>query len=153
MRIDKGPFPRLYDPSHSFSDGFGILRPLSGLNIVTTGYMTQVVISVADALAERGIKAGVIDVFRLKPMSDRFGTDVLAASEQVVTVEENTLTGGLGSLVSELITDQGLPVRLHRLGAAEEQVLRYGAREWLLGGYGLDEASLSDRIAGFVEAG
>jgi len=152
VRIDKGTFPALHDPDGSVAEGFGILRPLCESNIISTGYMTPRALAVADTLADRGISVGVIDLFRLKPLPDHFVTEILARSSRLVTVEENAVTGGLGSLVGDAIIDHGLPISLLRLGAADEQVLRYGDRDWLLSQYGLDEASLSDRIASFLAA-
>jgi transketolase len=151
VRIDKGSFPALHDPGHPLDEGFGILRRLSDVNIVTTGLMTPRVMAVAEALAERGVSVGVVDVFRLKPLSDRLISEVLRRSRGIVTVEENALTGGLGSIISECITDDGLGVKLLRLAAADEQVLRYGERDWLLEGYGLHADGLVTRIANYID--
>ncbi len=150
VRVDKGSFPALHDPTASFSEGFGILRPLADVNILSTGYMTPLVVAAADALGKRGLAAGVVDVYRLKPLGDRLRTGVLARSARIVTVEEHAQTGGLGSAVSEIMTDAGLAGALLRLATADEQVLRYGSREWHLARNRLDPESLTDRIAAFV---
>lgn len=150
VRIDKGPFPALYEESVAFDEGFGILRPLTAHNIVATGYLTQKALAAAGALAARGIDVGVVDLYRLKPLSPRFATQVLARSKKLVTLEENALTGGLGSIVSESITDNGLPARLLRLATADEQALRYASRDWHLARSGLDDAGVARRIEEFV---
>ncbi len=92
----------------------------------------------------------MVDVFRLKPLSDRFINEVLTSSRGVITVEEHALTGGLGSILSECITDHGLGAKLLRLAAADEQVLRYGERDWLLTNYGLHTEGLVARIADYI---
>lgn len=150
VRIDKGPFPALYEGSQPLDHGYGVLRPLADVNIVSTGYMTPRMLAVADALVERGTPVGVVDLFRLKPLSDRFATDVLGQSRCIVTVEENAVTGGLGTILSEVIADGGWAIRLLRLAAPDEQLLRYGERDWVLAGYGLDNESILDRVAQFA---
>lgn len=147
VRIDKGPFPALHDPAGSFAEGYGVLRPMADTNIISTGSLTREAVKIADMLAGQGVAVGVVDLYRLKPLSERFVTEVLANSARVATLEENTLTGGLGSIVSEMIADYGLSTRLHRLALADRQVLRYGSREWLLACEGLDPGGLVKRIA------
>ena len=150
-RVDKGAFPALHAPGSDFTKGFGILRPLSATNILATGYMLQPALAVADSLAARGLKVGVVDVFRLQPLvTPAFLAEVLAPSARIVTLEENALTGGLGSALAEAITDRAAPCRLLRLATADEQVLVYGSREWLLARDKLDPANLVERVRSFA---
>lgn len=150
VRIDKGMFPALHDPAAAFDDGYGILRPLADLNILSTGYMTPQALALAETLAARGLTVGVVDIFRLKPLGEHLTQEVLARSRGIVTMEENALTGGLGSAISELITDAGLPTRLLRLALADEQILCYGNRDWLLARDRLDPVGITERIAAFA---
>lgn len=149
-RVDKGMFPALHDPKTDFTKGYGVLRPLADVNILSTGFMTPIALELADVLAKQGTTVGVVDVFRLQPLfTDDFVANIMGRSKKIVTLEENALTGGLGSALAEGLADTGSPVRLLRLATADEQVLVYGSREWLLARDGLDLASMAKRIRAF----
>lgn len=68
--------------------------------------------------------------------------------KRVVTLEEHSLEGGLGSLVSELLTDRGVKLPVKRFGIADRCCLRYGNREWMQSFYGIDSGSV---IKGILE--
>jgi transketolase len=146
VRVDKGAFPALHDPKNRFEAGFLILRPLAETNLASTGYMTPIAVEVADSLALNGFRVGVVDVFRLKPLSGELVRDVFEKSRWIVTMEEHAISGGLGTAVSEVVADRGLALRLLRLGAADQQVLRYGSREWQLAREGLSVSMICQKI-------
>lgn len=149
VRIDKGPFPELYTVEEALAQGFKILRPLASANIVATGQMTQTALAVAEDLSAQGFELGVVDIFELKPISGDFLSQVVAKSSGLVTLEENALTGGLGTILAEAIAGFSPGIRLLRLAAEDRQVLDYGDREYLRRENGLDPASIRRAIADF----
>ena len=96
-----------------------VLREGGDVTLVTTGYMVPFVLTAADELAKEGIKADVLHYPSVKP----FDADTLVASAKktggVVTVENQSILGGLGGAVCEILSEQH-PVRVKRLGVPDK---------------------------------
>jgi len=146
VRLDKGAFPILSQEDEDFLTGFRVVKPLADINIVSTGYMTPIAVSVTEELASRSLDVGLVDLYRLKPVGDLFYESVLAVSERVVTLEESASTGGLGTIVCELLADHGRPIRVTRLASKDKQFVSYGRRSWFHGQNGIDRASVVNAI-------
>ena len=150
VRIDKGIFPTLHTATESLSKGFGVLRPLKEMNIISTGYMTSRAVQLVDELQKMGIEIGLVDLIKLKPIPHEIVIEVLQTSRKIVTLEENATIGGLGSLVSELVTDFSLEVRLLRCALPDMNVFQVGDRDYLLDGLGLALSELKSKITKFA---
>lgn len=150
IRLDKGRFPDLGPEGHDASLGFRIVRPVQDITLVATGFMTSQALGAAIALEDRGVRVGVVDLYRIKPAAESFTTDVLARAREVVTVEENAAAGGIGSLVAEIAADRRLDVRVTRIASQDRQFVAYGSREWFHALNGLDESSIVSRVAGLA---
>lgn len=147
IRFDRAGIPNLYDERQlDLYDGLVLVRPGRDLCLVATGIMVHQALRVAGELARHGCDAGVIDLFRLKPVNEALLLQQLAAVPRVVTLEEHRLPGGLGSLVAEILVDHGLARPLLRLGVPDEFVFTLGGREAIWERYGLDLASIVRRI-------
>jgi transketolase len=149
VRIDKGIFPKLHMATEDLSKGFGVIRPLKEMNIISTGYMTAKAVQLVDELHEMGIEVGLVDLIKLKPIPREVVIEVLQTSRKIVTLEENTLTGGLGSAISELISDFNLRVQLLRSALPDKNMFSYGSRDWLLESEGLSHDKLYTIISSF----
>lgn len=147
LRLDKGKFPGMTGDENDFSKGFRVLRPLRDLNIISSGYMTMQALTVAAALDERGIDVGIVDLYRLKPIDESFISNVLGQSKGLVAIEENSIIGGVGTILAELLADSHLHARLKRIGVQDKQFLKYGSREWLQGTNGLDVPSIINVVS------
>lgn len=147
IRLDKGTFPDLGPAGHDPATGFRIVRPIRDVTLVATGFMTPRAVSVAATLEGRGLLVGVVDLYRVKPVSDAFVADVLARAREVVTIEENAAAGGIGTMVAEMVVDRRLEARVTRLATQDRQFIEYGSREWFHAVNGLDEASIIARVA------
>ena len=147
IRLDKGPFPEWSEHEADFSRGFRILRPLEKLNLVTNGYMTRTALKAADVLNAKGVRCGVVDLFRIKPFPDNFYETVVCLSENIVSIEESCKTGGLGTALSELIAQSEYHCRLQVIAAPDRQFIEYGEREWFHQKYGLDEEGIVDSVS------
>lgn len=152
IRLDKGKFPSMDLTEKDLERGYRILRPLLATNLVATGFMTAKVLEVADTLKARGCAVGVVDLFRVKPLSPEFGDEVLKCSKQIVSIEENSIVGGLGSILSEAIVDSRSGCLLARVAAPDKQFIQYGDREWFHKVYGLDAASICQKVKQVVDA-
>jgi len=151
VRLDKGVFPLIYSKVDEFKTGFKIIRSMGKINIISTGTLTHVACAVSDDLSKIGVKVGVIDVFRVKPIDSKLIVGVIAKSRKLLTLEENLKTGGLGSAISEIISDENLEVKLKRLCVEDRQFSVFGDRNWLLSLNKLDKTSVKRSILNFLK--
>ena len=95
--------PRVYESHFSFEIGKAIkIREGDDIAIIATGTMVYFSIVAADILSKNGIEATVIDMHTIKPLDNRAIDDVMD-KRLIVTVEEASIVGGLGSAVAEYI--------------------------------------------------
>ena len=92
------------------------------------------------------IDAGIIDLYRIKPLNEELLLDMITKTRQIVTIEENFLGGGIGSIIASLIADRGVGIRLKRLGIPEQYFSQGGGREVLLRLGGLDVAGITENV-------
>jgi transketolase len=152
VRLDRQTLPNLYQESHDFSPGCHSLRLGDGVVLIGTGIMTHVALELADTFAERGIRLGVIDLYRL-PINAKALIESLRTARLIITLEEHFLAGGMGSAVAEVLVDSGLTIPLRRLGLPNEKgyCYNYGGRETLREYYGVSMPQLIETISPLVE--
>lgn len=153
IRLDKGSFPPLYDGGHDFTQGVHLLRPGADLLILATGIMVHRALAVTEELGRQGIEAGVMDVYRIKPLNEDALAEAIADSRRVATLEEHSMIGGLGSAIAELIADRQLGVPLRRVGLADQFRFDLGSREQIQAVDGLEPAMLARQMAKWSGAG
>lgn len=146
IRLDKGKFPSWGISDAVYQKGFRILAPLADVNLVSTGFMTERVLKIAEQLNASGTKVGVVDVLRIKPFSDLFEQEVVKNSKRIFTIEENTSVGGLGSGISEVIARKGYACPHEIISAPDRQFIEYGERDWFHEKYKLDQKSIFNHI-------
>jgi len=138
VRIDKGKLPLLYDKKNTFSDGFSVLKPGRDLMIITTGTMVHQAFEVAEKLLGYSIDAGIVDLYRIKPINEELFLGAVKRSRRLATLEEHSVIGGVGSAVSEILADRDVVLPLKRIGITDKYSCNYGNREWMRKDYGLD---------------
>jgi len=150
IRIDKGKLPLLYDNNENFSDGLALLKKGRDLMIITTGVMVHQAFKVADELAKHTIDAGIIDMYRIKPINEELLLSVIEKSNRIVTLEEYSIIGGIGSAISEILVDKGKALPVKRIAIADKNCVGYGDREWMHSFYGLDVDSITKTILEWI---
>ena len=150
IRIERGTLGKIYDAGHDFSAGLSVLLEGSDLIIVSTGIMVHEALHVAEELGRHGVDTGVVDLYRIKPVDPETLLEAVGGFPHLVTLEEHSIIGGLGSLVSEILSDYGRPIPTKRFGIPDRFVYQYGSREWLREQVGLDVNSLVRNILGWV---
>jgi transketolase len=145
IRLDRKILPDLskYYQQDSFETGFKELEEGESIAIIATGDMVHKALEVQKILLEQGIRIGVIDIYRLNPLSETLGL-LLSKYSRVISLEEHLLNGGLGSIISELITDNELNIKLKRMGL-KNYCYTYG-REAILKKFELDVESVVNEI-------
>ena len=142
IRIEKGTLGRIYDDGHDFSAGFEELLRGTDLMIISTGVMVHRALRVAEELSRHKVDASVIDMYQLKPVDGDALMVAVGDSSRIVTLEEHSVIGGLGSLVCDFLVDRGRQMPMKRFGLPDQFVYEYGDREWLQALNGLDVASI-----------
>lgn len=147
VRMIRGEIPRLFDPGEPLR--LGRSRPLADgddVVVLSSGICTEEAMRAVRALQARGLGVGHLHVTTLKPFDDPAVPEAIAASRNgVVTLENHTVVGGLGSATAEVMAEAGLGKRLLRLGLRDRYA--HGAsRGYLMRENGLDAAALVDGV-------
>ncbi len=137
IRLGRAKVPCVYDENAKLELGKSyVLREGADVTLVASGVEVAQALEAADMLAQEGISAEVIDVFSVKP----FDKPTLFASVKktgcVVTCEEHSTVGGVGSAVADII-GENYPVPLERVGV-RDMFGTSGEPDKLLAEYGLD---------------
>lgn len=152
VRLDKGKYPLLYDRDGDLSAGFSRLREGDDVCIVATGTMVHRAKEAAEELEKHDIRAGVVDTYRVKPFPQGLQL-LLSKQKRIVSIEEHTLCGGLGSSIAETIGDNDMCIPLKRFGISDDQLYAYGLRDALHQERGIDRIGVVESILTWVRYG
>lgn len=146
MRFSRLATPVLYDPkTYRFEIGKGIvMRDGSDLTIVAAGLPVSASIEAAEKLAADGIHARIIDMHTIKPLDRELVLQAARETKQIVTVEEHSVIGGLGSAVCDLLAEE-LPTPVKKIGIYDTYTESGPANE-LIAKYGLDGEGIYRQI-------
>ena len=152
VRMLRGEVPRLFPTDEPMQLGTTRLLSDGGeLTVVTAGITTEEALRATRVLGERGVELTHVHVSTHKPFGDAMLRDaVLGARRGVITLENHTTTGGLGTAVAELIAASGQGQRLVKLGL--DDTYAHGAsRPYLMREYGLDAPALVDAVERLID--
>ena len=150
LRFGRLAVPVINDnPDYKFELGKGIvLREGKDVTIIATGLEVAESLEAAEMLAKDGIDAKVINIHTIKPLDEEL---ILAAAKEtgkVVTVEEHSIIGGLGSAVCDVLSEK-LPTRVLKIGVMDVFGESGPAKE-LIKKYELDAESIYKKVKAFV---
>jgi transketolase len=136
LRLTRDPSPTIFGPDYQFEIGKGVLLREGGdVTLIGTGVQTVRVLDAADLLAAEGIEATVLHLPTLKPLDVEAIVSVADRSGAVVTAEDHSIIGGLGSAVAETLAEHR-PTPMRRIGWRDTYG-ESGANDALLEKYGL----------------
>ncbi|NOY55691.1 MAG: transketolase [Actinobacteria bacterium] len=143
IRQLRGEVPRLFDPSERMA--LGRARHLStgtDITLLSSGICTEEAMRATAVLKSRGVGIEHLHVSTLKPFDDPAVTEAVASANRgVITMENHSVVGGLGSAVADLIAENGLGSHLRKIGLRD--TFAHGAsRPYLMKHYGLDATAL-----------
>jgi len=113
--------------------------------IFATGGEVYLALKAAESLGEAGLKVGVVNIHTLKPLDSAAVVAVARKTKLVVTVEDHQIIGGLGSAVSEALSESAVGVRLLRVGIPDT-FGESGSPEELLAKYKLDARGIAEQV-------
>ena len=150
IRIARTSLPDIYDDNYKFNyKKASILKEGSDVSIITNGETLIETLDAAEALKERGIKAEVIDMPCVKPIDKETVINSAKKTKRVITVENHSIIGGLGSAVCEVLSEH-YPVKVSRIGINDEFGQSGSAKE-LMNFYGLSAEKLAGKIAELIK--
>jgi transketolase len=145
LSFTRDPVPFLFDEDYPFEIGKAVvIREGTDATIVAIRDMVSQALVAAQNLAEEGLSVRVIDCHTLKPLDQ---VTILRAAEEtgaIVTAESNTIMGGLGSAVAELLVEHH-PIPMERIGL-RDTFAESGPYLKLLEKYGMSATHIADAV-------
>lgn len=150
MRFGRLAVPVINDrPDYKFEVGKGIvLREGKDVAIIATGLCVNSALEAAEKLAEEGIQAKVINMHTIKPLDEDLVVEAAKETGKVVTVEEHSVIGGLGSAVCDVLCEK-LPTSVLKIGV-NDVFGESGPAVKLLEKYRLDGQGVYEQIKDFM---
>ena len=144
LRLGKAGEPVIHQKPPDFQIGKAVtVHDGRDVTLIATGGMLYPTVQAAEALLRQGIQARVLSMHTVKPLDT---TAVMTAAREtgtVITVEEHSIIGGLGSAVAEVLAESGnLHVSLKRLGIRDTFCSHVGSQQYLRETYSLTEADI-----------
>lgn len=151
MRFGRAAVPVINDhPGYHFEIGKGtIVREGTDVTIVATGICVDSALGAAELLAKEGINAEVVNICTIKPLDEELIVASAKKTGKVVTVEEHSVIGGLGSAVCDCLCAK-LPTPVKKLGMQDVFGTSGPAAE-LVKKYGLDAEGVCRSVLEFVK--
>ena len=149
LRFGRLAVPVINDrPDYKFELGKGVvLREGKDLTIIATGLPVNNCLEAAEKLAADGIDAKVINIHTIKPLDEELVTAAAKETGKVVTVEEHSVIGGLGSAVCDVLAEKA-PTKVMKIGI-NDTFGESGPAVELIKKYGLDSESIYQKIKEF----
>lgn len=150
MRFSRLATPVFNNPeTYKFEIGKAItMREGKDVVIIAAGLPVASAMEAAEKLAAEGIEARVIDMHTIKPLDEEAVLRAAKEIGKIVTVEEHSIIGGLGSAVAEVLAEQ-CPAKLKRVGIYDRYT-ESGPAEALIHHYGLDGEGVYNAVKAFL---
>ncbi len=150
IRFGRAAVPVINDrPDYKFEIGKGsVVREGADVTIVATGICVDSALGAAEKLAADGISAEVINICTIKPLDEDLIVSSARKTGKVVTVEEHSVIGGLGSAVCDALCAQ-LPTPVKKLGM-QDVFGESGSASALVAKYGLDAEGVYKSVKEFL---
>ena len=120
------------------------------MTVIATGLCVNEALEAAKLLEADGIHAAVINIHTIKPLDEELVVEAAKKTGKVVTVEEHSVIGGLGSAVCDVLCEKA-PARVMKIGV-NDTFGESGPALELIRKYGLDSQSIYEKVRDFVKA-
>ncbi|WP_371818619.1 transketolase family protein [Sedimentibacter sp. zth1] len=145
IRLGRAAVEEIFDDSYDFQIGKGVeLVKGDDVSIIATGILLEKALKASEILKLEGINARVINISTIKPIDAQLIIDAAKATKKIVTCEEHSIIGGLGSAVLETISEE-CPVPVIRVGV-KDTFGESGKPNELLEKYGLTENDIVNAV-------
>lgn len=149
VRSNRKAVRNVYKKGSSFKIGQGnILKEGKDILIIAAGQLVSEALDCAEELEKEGYSVEVIDMFTIKPLDEKLLIKEAKGKSKIVTIENQSIYGGLGSAVSEVIAENGISVPVKRIGV-KEKFGQVGTAEFLQEEFGLTAKQIKETICQF----
>ena len=146
LRLSRDVYPDLYPADQKFELGKGnIVRGGTDVTVIACGILVHKALAAAEALEKKGVSVRVVDMYSVKPIDAALIEKCACETGAIVTAEEHSVMGGLGSAVAEALVQSSRPVPVEMVGV-HDTFTESGPYAKLLPKYGLDEAAVAAAI-------
>lgn len=152
LRLGRDPLPTVFDSSYTFRIGKANIMKSSGKDaaLITNGAAVARAFFAEKLLRNQGYDVQLIEMPCVKPIDKEVIQNAARQTGLIVTAEDHNIIGGLGSAVSEVLTDS-CPTRLVRIGL-DNCFAESGDHDELLDKYGLSPANIAEKVAQAIKA-
>lgn len=151
LRLSREAYPDVYSDQTPFAlGGSRVLRSGSDVTVMACGSMVHPALEAAERLASEGISVRVVDMYSIKPLDAEQVERCAIETGAIVTAEEHSIHGGLGSAVAEAIVSGACPVPMERIGVQDvfTESAPYGE---LMAKYGLDAPAIMAAVKKVID--
>ena len=149
VRLGRLAIPQVFNENYRFTIGKGqVLADGDDVSIIATGLMVDEAIKAKDILAKQGISARIVNMATIKPIDKALIIESAKKTGCIVTAEEHSIIGGLGSAVAEVLSEE-CPTPLVRVGV-NDTFGESGPAWELLKKYGLSAENIAKAAASAI---
>ena len=151
IRFGRAAVPVVFDEDYDFRIGKGsVIREGKDVSIIANGLCVASALEAAEMLAKDGIDAEVVNICTIKPLDEDLIVKTASKTGKVVTAEEHSIIGALGSAVAECLSEK-CPTKMYRIGV-RDVFGESASAEVLLHKYMLDGEGVYKQVKAFVES-
>lgn len=152
LRLKRGEIPLIFDEGYSLNlKRATVVKPGGDVVVVASGMMLAPAVKATEVAADAGVDVGLVYAPVIKPLDAATILDAVAGSKGVITAENHSVIGGLGSAVAEAMAEAGLGVKLRRVGV-QDVFATAGSRPYLFKEFGLSARALAEGIWELAQA-
>lgn len=145
VRVSRSATEDIYGPDMSFElNRANVVSEGRDVMLIACGEMVPYAVEAAAILKEQGVEAGVLDMYCLKPLDESAVVRYAKKTRLLVTVEEHSGFGGLGSLVAQVTADKA-PVRVKQIALPDEHLVS-GSNKEVFAHYGMDGKGIAGKV-------
>lgn len=150
IRVARDSYPVLFDGNYRFELGKGVwMREGSDVTIIASGTQTSRAAAAVELLAQEGVSAALLHLPSIKPIDRDAIVRAARTTGAIVTAEEHSIIGGLGSAVAEVLVET-VPVPMERVGVMDRNS-ESGTNDALLKKYGLTPEDIVKKAKAVLE--
>lgn len=147
IRLDSAKFPSLHGPHYQFRPGaIDVVHQGAEAIVLSMGSVTCEAATAVESVRAEGRDVGLVNLPSIRPLDVESLVTHIASCRHLITVEEHSRHGGIGSMVGEIVSEYGLASRVTRLGVPEGQFAKAGPRAELRHYYGIDAAGIAASV-------
>lgn len=147
LRLDRYGIDELFSGERDIGSGFQVVKKVQPVTIAASGSMMRTALEAWETLEREGLPVGLVNLASI-PLDGEAFEKAMSGVRTVVSLEEHTLSGGIGSYLLELISDRAMNIRVKRLGLdlSEGFVEQFGGRKELHRMYQMDAEAINTLV-------